>query len=323
MHNHSHSFKKIMSVLTAILNDILIQKEPTSLYDPVNYLLKKKGKNTRALLALIASNFWSVDVNQIRNLILAIESLHNFSLIHDDVMDNALIRRGAPTINSKWSNNQAILSGDVLLIHAYRHLLKSNFSQEILNYFTQTAIEICEGQQLDLDLQKTKIISLDQYYKMIYLKTGVLIRFALTAPCFLSKKGSQYLDEMNKLGDSLGILFQIQDDYLDLYGQESKTGKLLGGDVFENKKTFLYAIALDLSTKTQQQDLIKSYHSQGKNKLEEVYSVFNVLGVKRAAELKIEELSSIILETIKKLDIHIDKKNIFLEFISTILNRKK
>ena len=311
-----------MSLLTTILDDVLIQKEPDTLYDPVNYLLKKKGKNIRALLTLLASNFWSIDVNQIRNLILAIESLHNFTLIHDDVMDNALIRRGAPTINSKWSNNQAILSGDVLLIHAYRHLLKSNFSQEILDYFTQTAIEICEGQQLDIDLQKKTTISLDQYYQMIYLKTGVLIKFALTAPCFLSKKGTKYLNEMNKLGDFLGVLFQIQDDYLDLYGQESQTGKLLGGDVFENKKTFLYATALDLSNINQQQDLIQAYQSQGKNKLEQVCDIFQVLGVKHTVELKMEELSVVILKIIEKIDINTEKKNLFVEFISTILNRK-
>ena len=271
---------------------------------------------------MLVSNFWSIDVSQIRNLILAIESLHNFTLIHDDVMDNALIRRGDPTINSKWSNNQAILSGDVLMIQSYRHLLQSNFNQEILNYFTQTAIEICEGQQLDLDLQKIKTISLDQYYKMIYLKTVVLIKFALTAPCFLSKKGAKYLNEMNKLGDSLGILFQIQDDYLDLYGQESQTGKLLGGDVFENKKTFLYATAFDLSNQNQKHDLINVYHSKIENKLDEVHSLFQVLGVKHVVELKMEELRSSILETTQKLDIKIDKKNLFLEFINTILNRK-
>ena len=293
MHSYSNSFINEMSILNKILNDILIQKEPASLYDPVNYLLKKKGKNTRALLTLITSNFWNTNTHQIRGLILAIESLHNFTLIHDDVMDNALIRRGDPTINSKWSNNQAILSGDVLLIHAYRHLLKSNLNLEILNYFTHTAIEICEGQQLDLDLQKIKTISLDQYYKMIYLKTGVLIKFALIAPCFLSKMGKKFLNEMSILGDSLGMLFQIQDDYLDLYGEEVQTGKLLGGDVFENKKTFLYATALDLSN--QNQDLIKVYHSKSKNKLENVCSIFQDLGVKDAVELKMEELNAIVL----------------------------
>ncbi len=323
MHNYSDSFIKLSSLLTTMLDDILIKKEPTSLYNPVNYLLKQKGKNTRSLLTLLTANFWNININKIKHLVLAIESLHNFTLIHDDVMDNALLRRGNPTINSKWSNNQAILSGDVLIIHAYKHLLKSNFSQELLNYFTQTSIEICEGQQLDLDLQKTKDLSLNHYYKMIYLKTGVLIKFALSAPCYLSEKSIHHLNEINRLGDSLGTLFQIQDDYLDLYGQQSQTGKLLGGDIFENKKTFLYATALDSSNKYQKEELIKVYHSQDDDKLERVCSIFDNLNVRNIVNYKIKGLSSDILEIIRNLDVDVEKKNLFLEFIHTVLNRKK
>lgn len=323
MSNYSKSLSKFISTATSIFDDLLIDKEPSSLYNPINSFFLNKGKYTRALLSLLVYNFFNSRISDISHLVLAIESLHNFTLIHDDVMDNAVLRRGAPTINAKWSNNQAILSGDVLLIHAYSHLLKSNINTGILNYFNQTALEICEGQQLDFDLQNQKSISLDQYYHMVYLKTGVLIKFALTAPCLLSENSETQLHHLNIIGDHLGTLFQIQDDYLDLYGEAKHVGKLIGGDIYESKKTFLYAMALNLSDSKQKSVLVETYHQEDKSKLQSVLSIYEQLHVKNAVKNKIQELGSLILKEIEALNVSDDKKVLFSEFINVILNRKK
>ena len=208
----SNNFKSLSSVICCmdqILNELLINKDPLTLYGPINYLFNKKGKHTRGLLALLSYNLFSNNIYNIKPLILAIESLHTFTLIHDDVMDNALLRRGSNTINSKWSDNQAILSGDVLLIYAYTHLLSSKKNSQILTDFTSTARKICEGQQLDIDLQKKTIISLDDYYHMIHLKTGVLITFSLVSAASLTKSGKMSLELLTSIGNDIGKLFQI------------------------------------------------------------------------------------------------------------------
>ena len=320
MHSYSNSFINEMSILNKILNDILIQKEPASLYDPVNYLLKKKGKNTRALLTLITSNFWNTNTHQIRGLILAIESLHNFTLIHDDVMDNATLRRGISTINQKWSANQAILSGDVLMIRSFNYLLNVK-NQNILKLFTQTAIKICEGQQIDFDMQHSKNITLEDYYHMIGLKTGVLIQFSLMAPCYLDKGGFKYLKTMELIGYYVGQLFQIQDDYLDLYGVE--IGKEKGGDIRENKKTFLYTMALHVSSNEEKLILEKVYHSTSNDKISKVFNIYQKLNLESIINQKIQNLKKEIFDLIDQINVPVERKDRLVEFIGLIISRKK
>ena len=322
MNNLSKKLNELIKIKDEFLRDIIISKSPLSLYEPINYLLGLQGKNTRSILSMLSYGLFHNNYNGIKNLILSIESLHNFSLIHDDVMDNASKRRGFKTINSKWSNNQAILSGDALLLHSYNYLIKGNYSNEIIDFFTKTSIEICEVQQLDIDMQKQLEMSIDDYYKMINLKTGVLIKFSLAAPCLLSNSGRDNFEAMANLGENIGLLFQIQDDFLDFYGEEKLTGKLLGGDVFENKKTFLYLKALENCANKQKKNLIKIYHSNDNSKYQKVKEIFDYLSLRDLAEREMTELSHKILSLINNLNVDFDRKSIFSEYIKKLINRK-
>jgi geranylgeranyl diphosphate synthase type II len=323
MIDSSRYFRELLPLIDELTADLKIKKEPNSLYDPINYLFLQKGKRIRAILVLLSNQLFHDNIIGLKEIVLGIESLHNFTLIHDDVMDNAVLRRGATTINKKWSTNQAILSGDVLMIHAYKHLLLSKeINRLFLQKFTDTAIEICEGQQLDLDMQSNNILVLDDYYRIINGKTGSLIKLSLTAPCYLTDSALKHLNTMNSIGLYVGQLFQVQDDYLDLYGEEDKVGKLKGGDVFENKKTFLYAVALSSASPMQKKKLISIYHSNNSNKLEEVISLYNQLSVKEIVQKEIDKLSSKIFKLINSLDVKESKKELFVEFIKLLLIRK-
>lgn len=316
-------FRELLILLDQLTVDLKIKKEPNTLYDPINYLFLKKGKRIRAMLVLLSNQLFHNNITGLKELVLGIESLHNFTLIHDDVMDNAVLRRGGATINKKWSINQAILSGDVLMIHAYQHLLSSKAVNKLfLQKFTETAIKICEGQQLDLDMQTNTSCSLDDYYRIIESKTGALIQLSLTAPCYLTDEGFKYLNTMNSIGLYVGQLFQVQDDYLDLYGEEEKVGKLTGGDILEHKKTFLYAVAFNSASSKQKQQLVSIYHSNNTgDKVRQILTLYNQLSVKETVQKEIRKLSSKIFQLINSLDVREDKKELFIEFIKLLLTR--
>ena len=336
MSKPSKELDHIISLCHNITNDILLNKDPKSLYGPINYMFSAKGKNIRSILALISFKMLNnISSEDVKNLILAIETFHNFTLIHDDLMDNALVRRGLDTINYKWSTNQAVLSGDVLLMESYGYLLKLKSPNQIklIQSFNDTAIKICEGQQLDLDMQDSRVISLQDYYTMIDLKTSELIVFSLIAPWKLLSSEDKTIDIIKNIGYNLGRLFQMQDDYLDLYGHMKKTGKLVGGDIMEQKKTFLYALALDQASLDIQDELIHIYHEPlpdkqsavhsncFNNKLSKVLSLYDAIGVKSTVEFKITKLGQSTLDLISQLDINITTKKILKEFITMILHR--
>ena len=320
--NQSDSLSKIISFSREVSNQLYIEKDPQSLYAPINYISQKKGKQIRSIFALLTYDMFGGRINDLRELILAIESLHNFTLIHDDVMDNATIRRGVETINKKWSNNQAILSGDVLLMQAYKYLLDGQQNNSnLLKGFTDTAILICEGQQLDFDLQLKRQLKNEDYFKMIELKTGVLITFSLTAPLIMMGLEGQDIKIMNRIGYTLGHLFQIQDDYLDLYGESSRVGKLIGGDILESKKTFLYITAFENATSKQKKDLEDIYHINSEDKINTVLETYNKLGVQKFVQQRINKLNSSLKELVNQLSVQDEKKVIFREFIDIILER--
>lgn len=318
----SDSLSKVISVLDTWSIDLEINEKPNTLYAPINHLLFQKGKYIRSSLTLLSNHLFNDDSSGIKPIVLAIESLHGFTLIHDDVMDNATLRRGVPTINQKWSANQAILSGDVLMMRSFNYLLNvKNQNQDILKLFTQTAIKICEGQQIDFDMQHSKNITLDDYYHMIGLKTGVLIQFSLMAPCYLNKGGFKYLKTMELIGYYVGQLFQIQDDYLDLYGFE--IGKEKGGDVRENKKTFLYTMALHVSSNKEKLALETIYHSTSKDKINQVVKIYKKLNLESIVTEKINNLKKEIFDLIDQINVSVERKNRLVEFIGLIINRKK
>jgi len=320
----SESLSKVFYFSQKLTDQLSINKSPKNLYQPINYIINNKGKQIRSLLALLSYDMFGGTISNLKELILAIEALHNFTLIHDDVMDNAKMRRNKTSINKKWSNNQAIISGDVLLMYAYKQLLQSQIlTINNVKDFTETSILICEGQQLDLDLQVKNSVTVKEYYRMIELKTSALIKFALMTPSSLTDSGKKNLDIMSDLGRDLGSLFQIQDDYLDLYGNEHKIGKMIGGDILEKKKTFLYLTACAKCNVIDRRKLTIDYaSSNNENKVHSIMELYNSLGVKEIVEAEIKKLSNSILKLISMIDVSNTKKDIFSEFIHLIITRK-
>lgn len=331
----SKELSEIILFSHQLIGNLSLKNTPCNLYEPINYILSLKSKNIRSILAMISYTMMTKSPSEdIKNLLISIEIFHNFTLVHDDLMDNAFVRRGKETINHKWSSNQSVLSGDVLLIESYNFLLKlqSPNSLSIIKLFNETAIKICQGQQLDLDMQEEKIISLDDYFNMIDLKTSELIVFSLLAPFKLFPYQDLNLDIIKKIGYNLGRLFQIQDDYLDLYGDMKKTGKLVGGDIMEQKKTFLYTLAITMCSSNTKEKLINSYHLSFSNtnqeysdflqsKVSQVSSIYDSLDIKQLVEDKIDTLGSAIIELISQLDVPNHSKNILREFSMFILHR--
>jgi geranylgeranyl diphosphate synthase type II len=323
MTSYSKYVSEIIQFADETLNDLSENKNPKNLYSPINYIFSKKGKQIRPVLTLLSNFMFGGNMNDLKEVIKSIEELHNFTLIHDDVMDNAQLRRGIPTINTKWSKNQAILSGDVLLIRSYKQLLKSNvINKHIINQFTDTAIQICEGQQLDLDFQFKLTIKMDDYLNMIELKTGALIKFCLLVPCTILNISNKDVKIMEQVGSSLGQLFQIQDDYLDLYGKELAVGKKIGGDILEKKKTFLYVSALNKANVVIKNKLKAVYNSDNSMKLDEVISLYDDLNIKKHVESTINNLHQNILNLLSTIKFQEKKEKYFIEFLNSILKRK-
>ena len=321
MNKYSKNLAKIISFANDII-DLKIPKKPDNLYGPIRHMASKKGKQVRGILALLSYDTFSGDIQELKELVLAIETLHNFTLIHDDVMDNAMIRRGIDTINQKWSSNQAILSGDVLMMYAYHHILSSKLIEKsVLKQFTNTAISICEGQQLDCDFQTMKNISMDEYFNMIQGKTSALIEFSLAASAAIANTGHGNLNLMKCIGDCLGKLFQIQDDYLDLYGNQSMIGKLIGGDIYEKKKTFLYISAFRKLSLSKQKFLEEIYQSDSKEKLDKIKAIYDSVDVKNYVNQYIQTLNQELVDLINQLDINEQKKITLLEFLELLLYR--
>ena len=233
------------------LKHFKITKEPSTLYNPVNYILDLGGKRLRPVLTLMAAEIFNCDYKKALDAALSIEVFHNFSLIHDDIMDEAPLRRGKETVHLKWDLNTGILSGDAMLIMAYQ--LFENYEpetfQKLAKLFSKTALEVCEGQQYDIDFEIRDDVKIDDYLKMIELKTAVLLGAALKMGAIVANASENDQNCIYEFGKNLGIAFQLQDDYLDAFGDPNTFGKQVGGDIIENKKTFLYLKAVEFSQK--------------------------------------------------------------------------
>lgn len=239
------------------LDEIDTPEKPSDLYDPFRYLLSIGGKRIRPILTLLGAELFGMPKEQAISQALSVEVFHNFTLVHDDIMDKAPLRRNMPTVHEKWNNNVAVLSGDVMLIKAYQILCKADpiLLPEILELFNNTAIEVCEGQQLDMDFEVREDVSIAEYIEMIRLKTSVLLGAALNLGAIVAGASKEDKKHLFSFGQNIGIAFQIQDDILDLYADPEKFGKQVGGDVISNKKTILHLTAVSNSTKEQREIL--------------------------------------------------------------------
>ena len=259
--------KSIISHYFSYLNNFLNKKLPSqNLYEPISYMFQLGGKSLRPFFLLFSYKIFGGKSKKINQVAIALESLHNFSLIHDDVMDNADKRRGQLSVPKKWNKNSAILSGDVLMLKSFEVLTSINdFHQPvILKEFINTAIKICEGQQMDLDFEKKDIILKNEYFKMIEMKTAALFVFCFKVGCLLAGGNRLDVQKMKKIGLKVGMLFQMQDDYLDFFGTK-KVGKKIGQDVIENKKTFLFSLVLDVATKVDIKEFTDLYNKKTLN----------------------------------------------------------
>lgn len=266
-------------------NEHWFDQSPVNLYQPVAYGMGAGGKRIRPLLVLLGCQLFSDDTDQAIPAALAIEVFHNFTLLHDDIMDKADIRRGRPTVHRQFSENSAILSGDAMAFLAYKLLLESGSLKirELASLFTETALEVCEGQQLDMDFENRMTVTASEYIEMIRLKTAVLLACALKSGALIGGAEDTAADHAYQLGINLGIAFQLQDDLLDTFGNESEFGKSIGGDIVANKKTYLLINALEMAAPGQKQELeywLGKQEFHRSEKIEAVKNIFNSLKIK-------------------------------------------
>jgi geranylgeranyl diphosphate synthase, type II len=255
--------------------------EPATLYKPNEYFLRLGGKRVRPVLCLMGNELFDEIRNDAWHAATAIELFHNFTLIHDDIMDKAPLRRGKETVHSKYGENTALLAGDVMLVKAYDYLNKisSSYLQSVMHLFNKTAIEVCEGQQLDMDYEKQDTVSLNDYFKMIELKTSVSLAASLQVGALLGGAGERNQNLIYEFGKKLGLAFQVQDDYLDAFGDPKKFGKQVGGDILANKKTFLLIHVLETATANQKSELNKLLSETPADKVERVLQIFKACKV--------------------------------------------
>lgn len=267
------------------INQVNLPESPRNLYDPLRYFLSLGGKRIRPVLTLLGAELFGTDLQKALPAAMSIEYFHNFSLIHDDIMDEAPLRRSKQTIHTKWNTNIAILSGDVLLVKAYQELCKqeNRHLPALMEVFNRTAVEVCEGQQMDMDFEQRPEISRSEYLEMIRLKTSVLLGAALEMGAIISDASITDRQLIYDFGVNIGIAFQIQDDLLDLYADPEKFGKQVGGDVLANKKTILHLQAMELASEPQWQNIQKQMQqTQPEGKVEAITQQFDNLGVKQA-----------------------------------------
>lgn len=284
------------------------KREPYGLYEPIEYTLAAGGKRVRPQLAMIASRMFDGKDEAVMPAALALEVFHNFTLLHDDVMDKADMRRGRPTVHVKWNENTAILSGDQMLIEAYKLLsgVPADKLPKVLQLFNQMATEICEGQQYDVDFESQEQVALDDYLLMIRLKTSVLLANALQIGAYIAGADKQAQDALYQFGIAVGLAFQIQDDILDVWGDPQTFGKAVGGDISCNKKTFVYLTALQLATTLNHSTQpLNHWYSQvledNTEKIAAVKAIFEQLGVREACEAVVAQYTQSALEILDTL----------------------
>ena len=309
------------------LNAYTPPRTPQNLYNPVSYFLALEGKRIRPILTLLSCDLFNGNYKDSLDAALAVEVFHNFSLVHDDIMDEAPLRRGNQTVHQKWDLSTAILSGDVMLILAYQ--LFENYNKNIFvalaKLFSKTAVEVCEGQQLDIDFSKLNDINSAKYLNMIELKTAVLIGASMKMGAIVAKASDNEQENIYEFGKNLGIAFQIQDDFLDTFGDEKKFGKVIGGDIIENKKTLLYVKSMEIFTEEDKTELTKLYsstHLDERKKIEAVKELFLKYNIPSIIEKEINYYTQFAFKKLDNLNISDDKKDFLFDFGNSLMKRK-
>lgn len=313
---------ELRSIIDREMASLTYPQSPDLLYSPIRYITQLKAKRIRPLLVLISYQIFDNDVERALSPAIAIELFHNFTLIHDDIMDNAPIRRGKPTVHEKWDNNAAILSGDVMMIQAYQLLAKVDINsfKEVFNVFSKAAVEVCEGQQLDIDFESKNQIDITDYIKMIQNKTAVLLAASLKIGAIIAGAGKEEQDNLYNFGVNMGIAFQLKDDFLDVFGSPKVFGKQLGGDILANKKTFLYLKAIELADKPTKDWLEMIYSGNNVElKVSAVKEVFQKLNIEKYT---MDMMKHYYERAMSNLDLVMsDKKDLLITFSDKLMDR--
>lgn len=302
-------------------------KQPVSLYEPIRYLMALGGKRLRPMLTLLAYSLYKENVKAIMPYAVAVEAFHNFTLMHDDIMDKAPLRRGHPTVHEKWNVNTAILSGDVMLVKVYDMFLSidKNILATVVQRFNKCASEVCEGQQWDMEFETQPTVTEEQYLNMIRLKTAVLVGFSLEMGALLAGAAERDCKSLREFGINIGIGFQLKDDLLDAYGDSKKFGKQVGGDIIANKKTFLLIKSLELAKETQRQELhdwISKKKFSKSEKVNAIKSIYDALAIPLLTEKKVNSYFKKGFSRLQRLNCSAKGKTELIKFTELLIGRE-
>jgi geranylgeranyl diphosphate synthase type II len=323
-----YSASSLLELINSYLANNSFKRPPRGLYEPIEYILSLGGKRIRPTLLLLAYNLYKEEMGEALGAATAIEVYHNFSLLHDDLMDRSDMRRGCPTVHRKWNDNAAILSGDAMMVLAYQYLTGSSISaerlREALPVFSDAALGICEGQQMDMEFETRTDVTVDEYIQMIQLKTGVLLAAALKLGAVIAEAPAEDADLLYNVGLYAGLAFQLQDDMLDVYGDPEVFGKKIGGDILCNKKTFMLITALRMADAHQRAEIDKwldatDYDPQ--EKIKAVTDIYNQLGVKEICDGMVQEYFSEAMSSLGKVGVADEKKQELKKVIERLMNR--
>lgn len=321
-----YSIDQLQQKISNQLKSLPLYGEPSGLYKPITYTLEQGGKRIRPLFVLISNQMFGGNPDEALPAATAIEIFHNFTLLHDDIIDKAPLRRGFETVYQKWNTNVAILSGDTMFAIAYGELSKSKpeLLPHLMKVFTKTAIEVCEGQQYDIEFEEQKDVNLDDYIRMIRLKTAVLLAASLKIGAMVADAPLLEADKIYSFGINLGIAFQLQDDLLDAFGNQAVFGKQTGGDIATNKKTVLYLKAIELAdaeTAAQLKMLYSGANNESNEKVKLVLGIFEKLNVKQVTKDIIEEYYHTAMNTLQGIDIPDERKSVMRDLANAMLKR--
>jgi geranylgeranyl diphosphate synthase type II len=321
-----HSIHQYQQFIADYLQSQSKNKEPKNLYEPIHYILQLGGKRMRPILTLMSAEVFDTDYAKALPAALAVEVFHNFSLVHDDIMDAAPLRRGNVTVHEKWDINTGILSGDAMLILAYQYFeeYEPMIFQALAKLFSKTALEVCEGQQWDVDFESRSDVTIPEYLKMIECKTAVLVAAAMKMGAIIAKTSQENANLIYDFGLNLGLAFQLQDDYLDAFGNPETFGKQVGGDIIENKKTYLYLKAMEFASPNEKEELVHlfSIHPEdNSDKINSVKRIFHSSGAAQATQKAIQDFTLKAFETLDKMNVSVDKKAMLTNFGENLMKR--
>ena len=324
-----YTIDEIQKKINDYIDNQKFEGDPEELYAPIEYILRQGGKRLRPTLCLLACDLFGGNIEDCMVPAVAAEIFHNFTLVHDDIMDQAPLRRGVETIYKKWGSDVAILSGDTMLIKAFQYVLNTNnkYRYEVFAELCKVALEVCEGQQLDLNFETRDDVTLDEYLEMIRLKTAVLLGSVLKIGAIVAGADEESQKVIYDFGVDIGMAFQLQDDVLDCYADVDVFGKMIGGDISDNKKTYLYLYALGMAFEEDEQELrrlFKMPKGRDEEKIKRVLEIYDKYAVKHEVLAEIEEMFTVAtMDLITKLDVDPGRKDVLLDYAKYLYNRNK